>query len=171
MAGQRHRRGVADPLDMIIFESDDYALLGWDMLSPHMDRLWTLKQCKKYITASHIARLWHCDDMDAIQGWIHRWEFRKTACAIPQIAQRYEEVIRFTRGNQNLPTYTYSNLSMVYAEVMLGKRVNWNTMTAHRRSHIIVDTIDIPTNVDWNGGLMEHAITNGLLRQGYVAAE
>jgi len=146
-------------------------LPGWDTLRPHMDRLWTLKQCKKYITASHIARLWNCDDMDAIQGWVARWEFRKTACAVPEFAQRYEEVIRFTRGGQNLPTCTYSNLSMVYAEVMLGKRVNWNTMTAHHRSHILVDTMDIPTNVDWNGGLMEHAITNGLLRQGYVATE
>ena len=171
MARRRHRRGVADPLDMVIFESDDYALRGWDMLSPHMDRLWTLKQCKKYITASHIARLWSCDDMDAIQGWVARWEFRKTACAIPQFALRYAEVIRFTRGDQNLPTCTYSNLSMVYAEVMLGKRVNWYTMTAHSRSYITVDTIDIPTDVDWNGGLMEHAITNGLLRQVYVAAE
>jgi hypothetical protein len=41
-------------------------------------------------------------------------------------------------------------------------------MTAHSHSHIIVDTIDIPTDVDWNGGLMQHAITNGLLRQGWA---
>jgi hypothetical protein len=54
---------------------------------------------------------------------------------------------------------------MVYAEVMLGKRVNWSTMSARNRSDITVDTIDIPTDVDWNGGLMQHAITNGLLRQ------
>jgi hypothetical protein len=58
---------------------------------------------------------------------------------------------------------------MVYAEVMLGKRVNWSTMTAHSRSHINVDTIDIPTDVDWNGGRMQYAITNGILRQGWVA--
>jgi hypothetical protein len=140
------------------------------MLSAHKDRLWTLKQCKKYITTSHIARLWYCDDMDAIRDWMARWEFRMTACAIPQFALRCTEVIRFTRGDQNLPTCTYSNLSMVYAEVMLGKRVNWSTMTAHSRSHIIVDTIDIPTDVGWNGGLMQHAITNGLLRQGWAAA-
>jgi hypothetical protein len=62
----RNGRGVAAPLDMVIFESNEYALLGWDMLSPHKDRLWTLKQCKKHITGSHIARLWYCDDMDAI---------------------------------------------------------------------------------------------------------
>jgi hypothetical protein len=37
---------------MVIFESDEYALPGWDMLSSHKDRLWTLKQCKKYITRS-----------------------------------------------------------------------------------------------------------------------
>ena len=171
MAGGRYRRGVADPLDMVIFESDDYALHGWDMLSPHMDRLWTLKQCKKYIKQSHIARLWNCEDMDAIRGWVDRWEFCKSACAIPQFVERYEEVIRCTRGDQRLPTCTYSNLTMVYAEVMLGKRVNWITMTAHNRANILVDMMDIPTDVDWNGGLMEHAITNGLLRQVYVAAE
>ena len=57
---------------------------------------------------------------------------------------------------------------MVYTEMMLGKRVNWSTMTAHSCSHIIVDTIDIPTDVDWNGGLMEHAITNRLFRQGWT---
>jgi hypothetical protein len=58
---------------------------------------------------------------------------------------------------------------MVYAEVMLGKRVNWSTMTAHSRSHITVDTIDIPMDVDWNRGLMQYTITNGLLRQGWAA--
>jgi hypothetical protein len=93
-----------------------------------------------------------------------------TACAIPQFALRYIEVTRFTMGDQNLPTYTYSNISMVYAEVMLGKRVNWSTTTAHSRFYITVDTIDIPTDVGWNGGLMQHAITNGLLRQGWAAA-
>jgi hypothetical protein len=57
---------------------------------------------------------------------------------------------------------------MVYAEVMLGKCVNWSMMTAHSRSDITVDTIDIPTDVGWNGGLIQHAITNGLLRQGWA---
>jgi hypothetical protein len=51
-----NRRGVAAPLDMVIVEGDEYTLPGWDMLSPHKDQLWTLKQCKKYITGSHIAR-------------------------------------------------------------------------------------------------------------------
>ena len=51
---------------------------------------------------------------------------------------------------------------------MLGKSVNWCMMTAHSHSYITVDTIDIPTDVHWNGGLMEHAITNGLLKQGWV---
>jgi hypothetical protein len=77
-----------------------------------------------------------------------------TACAILEFALRYIEVIWFTRGGQNLPTCTYSNLSMVYAEVMLGKRVTWSTMTAHSRSDIIIETINIPTNVNWNRGLM-----------------
>jgi hypothetical protein len=57
---------------------------------------------------------------------------------------------------------------MVYAEVMLGKHVNWSTMMAHSRSHIITETIDIPSNVDWNGGLMHHAITSELHRQGWA---
>ena len=52
--------------------------------------------------------------------------------------------------NQVLPTCTYSNLIMVYAEVMLGKHVNWTTMTAHSHSQIIRKTIDISSNVDWN---------------------
>jgi hypothetical protein len=58
-----NRRAVAAPLDMVIFESNEYALHGWDMLSPHKA---ILKQYKKFITGSHIARLWYCDDMDAI---------------------------------------------------------------------------------------------------------
>jgi hypothetical protein len=45
MSGGTNRRGVAAPLDMVIFESDEYALPMWDMLSTHKDRLWTLKQC------------------------------------------------------------------------------------------------------------------------------
>jgi hypothetical protein len=43
MSGGTNRRGVAAPLDMVIFESDEYALPGWDMLSAHKDQLWTLK--------------------------------------------------------------------------------------------------------------------------------
>jgi hypothetical protein len=106
--------------------------------------------------------------MDAIRGWLARWEFCMTACAIPEFALQYTKVIRFTRRGQNLSTCTYSNLSMVYAEVMLGKRVNWSTMMAHSCSDIIAKTIDIPTNVNRNGGLMHYAIINGLLRQGWV---
>jgi hypothetical protein len=139
---------------MVIFEGDEYALPEWHMLSPHKDRLWTLKQYKKYITGSHIARLWYYDDMDAIRGWLVRWEFCMTACAIPLFALQYTEVVQWTKGGQDLPTCTYNNLTMVYAEVMLGKRVNWSTMTAHSRSHIIMEIIDIPSNVEWNRGLM-----------------
>jgi hypothetical protein len=147
-----NRRGLAAPLDMESFEGDEYELLGWDMLSPQKDRLWILKQCKKYITGSHITRLWYCVDMDAIRGWLTRWKFRMTTCAIPEFALRYIEVIWWTKGGQDLPTCTYSNLTMVYAEVMLGRRVNWTSMTAHSHSHIITETIDMPSNVDWNGG-------------------
>jgi hypothetical protein len=62
--------------------------------------------------------------MDAIQGWLARWEFRLTACAIPKFVLWYTEVIWWTKGGQDLPMCTYSNLSMVYVEVMLGKHVN-----------------------------------------------
>jgi hypothetical protein len=78
--------------------------------------------------------------MDTIWDWLARWEFGMIACAIPELALRYTEVIRWTRGGQDLPTYTYSNLTMVYAEVMLGKHVNWSTMTTHSCSHIITET-------------------------------
>jgi hypothetical protein len=37
----------------------------------------------------------------------------------------------------------YINLKMVYAEVLLGKRVQQTTMIANYHSHIIKDTIDI----------------------------
>jgi hypothetical protein len=39
MSGGTNRRGVAAPLDMVIFESHEYVLAGWDMLSAHKDRL------------------------------------------------------------------------------------------------------------------------------------
>jgi hypothetical protein len=94
-----NRRGVADPLDMVIVEGDEYALPG-DMLSPYKDRLWTLKQCKKYITRSHIVWLWYCHDMDAIRGGLARWKFRMIACAILEFGLRYGEVIWWTRGGQ-----------------------------------------------------------------------
>jgi hypothetical protein len=37
---------------------------------------------------------------------------------------------------------------LVYAEVILGKSVNWTTMTAHSCSQIIRKTIDIFIYVD-----------------------
>jgi hypothetical protein len=39
-------------------------------------------------------------------------------------------------------------------------------MTTHSCSYIIKEIIDIPSNVIWKEGLMHHAITNRLLRQG-----
>ena len=96
------------------------------------------------MAGSQIARLWYCDDMDAIRGWLAHWEFCMTTCAIPKFALRYTEVIRWTRGGQDLPTCIHSNLTMIYAEVMLEKHVNWSTMTAHSRSHIIIETLTYP---------------------------
>jgi hypothetical protein len=49
--------------------------------------------------------------------------------------------------------------------------MNWSTMTAHSRSHITKETIDIPSEVDWNRGLMHHTIVNGLHRQEYAPQE
>jgi hypothetical protein len=40
---------------------------------------------------------------------------------------------------------------------------------AHSHSQIIRETIDIPLDVDWNGGLIYHAISNGLLQQGLAS--
>jgi hypothetical protein len=37
MSRGTNRRGITAPLDMVIFESDEYALPGWDMLSAHKD--------------------------------------------------------------------------------------------------------------------------------------
>jgi hypothetical protein len=58
---------------------------------------------------------------------------------------------------------------MVYTEVMLGKRVDWTMMTTHNHSQINKQTIDIPLDVDWNMGLIYHAITNRLLQKGLAA--
>jgi hypothetical protein len=43
-------------------------------------------------------------------------------------------------------------VTMVYVEMMLGKHVNWATMTTHSRSQILRETIDIPSDIDWNWG-------------------
>jgi hypothetical protein len=37
-------QGVADPLDMVIFLSNEDALFGGNNLKPIEERLWTLKQ-------------------------------------------------------------------------------------------------------------------------------
>jgi hypothetical protein len=52
----------------------------------------------------------------------------------------------------NLPTFKDRNLAIVYAKVMLGKRVNWNMVTIHNCANITKRSIDIPTNVNWNRG-------------------
>jgi hypothetical protein len=85
------------------------------------------------------------------------------ACAILEFALCYEEVIRWVGRDQTLPSHTYCNFTMVYAEVMLGKHLNWTTIIAHSRSQFIREIIDIPMNINWNGGLIHHAIIKGLL--------
>jgi hypothetical protein len=87
-------------------------------LNSTKDQLWILKQCKEIHHEMTYAKLWYSHDMDAIWDWLAHWEFCMTACAIPQFALWYGEVIRWTKRDQALSTCTYSNSTMVYAEVM-----------------------------------------------------
>jgi hypothetical protein len=97
---------------------------------------------------SHIVRLWYTDDVDAMQRFVDCWEFCIIAYAVPKFALCCKEVMRWTMKEYNLPTCTYSNLAMVYVEVMLGKHINQSLVIAHSRADITKCIIDIPTNIN-----------------------
>ena len=106
----RNHKKIANPLDMEIFESDDYASFGWDNLRPNIDQLWPLKKYKKYITGPHIVRLWYFDDMDAMQYWLAHWKFCMTSYTISKFAICYDEMIMWIRATNDVLIASYNSV-------------------------------------------------------------
>jgi hypothetical protein len=65
-----HRR-VADPLDMAIFENEDYKLLGWKEFEAQCQSIMDTKAVQETME-SRIARLWYSDDTNSIRLWMVR---------------------------------------------------------------------------------------------------
>ena len=146
----RKAQGIAVPIDMGIYnDPTSLALPGWDNLRPEDDCLWTLTMCKKYITMSHLLRMW--PNVETKLTWNDRWEFPLEKCRNDDIAERYIEVYdalheKKWEALQRTPMMTYSNTAMVYAEVILKKRVDWSTATA-RNKRALVRMTDIPSTI------------------------
>ena len=141
-------QGIPQPIDMAIYnDRTSLALPGWDNLRPQVDMLWSLTTCKKYITMSHLLRMW--PNVETKLTWNDRWEFPLDKCRDDIIAARYIEVYDALHDKKwedlaRTPMMTYSNTAMVYAEVVLKKRVDWSTATA-RNKRTLQKTRDIPS--------------------------
>ena len=143
-------QGVAPPIDLAIYnDRTSPALPGWDNLRPEDDCLWSLTMCKKYITMSHLLRHW--PNVETRETWNERWELPLEKCRHEVIADRYIEVYDALHEKKwdelpRTPTMTYSNTAMVYAEVILKKRVDWSTATA-RNKRTLLRMTDIPSTI------------------------
>ena len=108
---------------------------------------WTCTICKKYIKMKHLAKLWP-PSQAAIS--VPRWEGPTESCVSDHFRTRYWEV----HNAAGLPTskpkiMNYSNMAMVWAEIVLHKDVDWTTIYGKNVNRLNRNLRMIPTN--WSG--------------------
>ena len=108
---------------------------------------WTCTTCKKYIKMKHLAKLW--PPTQAMTS-VPRWEGPTESCTSDHFRQRYFE-IHAAAGlpNSKPKMMNYSNMAMVWAEIVLHKDVDWTTVYGKNVSRLNRDLRMIPTN--WIG--------------------
>jgi hypothetical protein len=96
---------------------------GWDT---EPARTWSLKICRQYVKMTHLAKIWPRAQM-LVSG--PRWEGPTTTCERNHFRQRYWEVHDFVGLPNSKPTIMkYGLMSMVWAEIVLHKDVDWSTV-------------------------------------------
>src|SRR5579875_2903105 len=96
---------------------------------------WTCTTCKKYVKMYHLMKLWPREQA-MISG--PRWEGPANSCRSEHFKLRYHEVtIQVGVQNSRPGIMLYSNMAMVWAEIVLHKEVDWTTVAGRN-----VDLLD-----------------------------
>lgn len=157
--GKRGDKGVSSPLDdAIVKDPSNMAMHGWELeFGPDGDGYWTSKTCNDYITTSHFIRV--LADEPAKISWNARNEFPLAKIIVEGFHERYLEVYQHMRPGKMAHTTvgTKSQMQMVYAELVLGKLVDWTSVRTRNTASVHRGTRDIPTRVPWLQRIQEGA--------------
>ena len=117
---------------------------GWE---DEPKKVWDCTTCKKYVKMSHLAKLWP-RERAAVQ--VRRWEGTMSTCTSQHFVLRYEEITAAANLPVSKPNVmNYSNMAMIWAEIVLHKEVDWRTIYGRN-----VDTLnrrDTMIYTNWTG--------------------
>ena len=127
--------------------TDDPDCVAEDGWQDEEERLWNCTMCKRYVKMKHLLKLW--PRSQAIMSGPRR-EGSTSNCESEHFMQRYHEVT-IAVGVRNLrpEIMLYSNMAMVWAEIVLHKEVDWSTVAGLNVSQLNWSQHFIPTN--WTG--------------------
>ena len=124
-------------------ETDDPDCVAEDGWQDEPERLWTCTMCKKYVKMTHLLKLWPRAQA-RISG--PRREGLASSCLSSHFTHRYHEVtIAVGVRNARPEIMLYSNMAMVWADIVLHKDVDWRTVAGRNvslldQSHHFIDT-------------------------------
>jgi hypothetical protein len=149
MSGSHRRsssfKGRSQELDWDAIEDPDCVVEpGWQ---DEPKTPWTCTTCKAYVKMKHLAKLW---PRSQVVIYVPQWEGPTKSCMSDHFKQRYFE-IHTAAGlpYSKLKMMNYSNMAMVWAEIVLHKDVDWRTIYGRNVSGLNRDLWMIPTN--WIG--------------------
>src|SRR5579875_663169 len=123
-SGSGAPKGKAPEMDWNVTDDpNNVAEEGWEH---ETQTPWTCTTCKKYVKMSHLMKLW-----PRAQAMISgpRREGPTSSCLSNHFRQRYHEVtIEVGVQNSRPEIMLYSNMAMVWAEIVLHKDVDWSTV-------------------------------------------
>jgi hypothetical protein len=124
-------------------DADVVAEYGWQ---DEEETLWTCTMCKRYVKMKHLMKLWPRAQA-RISG--PRREGLASSCESSHFLHRYHEVTAAVGVRNSRPEIMlYSNMAMVWAEIVLHKDVDWRTVAGRNVSLLDRSQHFIPTT--WN---------------------
>ena len=132
---------------------------------------WTCTTCKKYVKMKHILKMWPSLTEDAKGKMGERREGKAEFCNSRHFRLRYHEITVAAGVRNSRPgIMLYSNMAMVWAEIVLHKVIDWRTVAGLNVSQMNRSAEIIPT--DWEGpsDCIPHISNRGAPQVGNLAA-
>jgi hypothetical protein len=150
-------KGVHHTLDWEALEDPNVrAEKGWEN---EKEEYWSSKTCMKYVKMCHIDKLW---PKECHAAHTKSFACRPWTCNDDHFIHRAKEVWRALFGNRekNKGLFDYGLVAMVYAELKLERKVDWNTYPTTTQYPLCIgktakDILDMYTS--------ESAATKGIL--------
>ena len=118
------QKGASHALQWEILDNEN--VKAEDAWEAETEEFWTSKTCKKYVKMYHIDKLW---PRECHESHTKNFACRPWMCKNDHFNHRAEEVWRALFGDRprNKGFFNYSLVSMVYAELILKRKVDWST--------------------------------------------